>query len=130
MKKTEVVKMMNNDLRNALENMFFDSEVINAHGGFAVKKANTNKRAFEISYNKKREIYKICCHKQTTINAELKETADAIEQQNNYKFDNLDTDTAYEVMKLLYNNKTTTADEQQKLQQKKDKKRVITTINI
>lgn len=130
MTKKEITTKMNENLKEALELMFEDSEIRNAHGGFAIKKANSNKRAFEICYNKRKDCYKICMHKQTAINAQITELADVEEQQNNYKIDNLDTETAYEVMKLMYNNKATNTDEQEKIQKRNEKKRVTTTLEF
>lgn len=129
-REREITENMKADLRSVLEQMFADDEVINAHGGFAIKKKATNKRAFEISYNKRKDVYKICCHKQTAINAQLVDTADTTEQQNNYKFADLDAVTAHDIMKHIYNSKATNTEEQEKIQKRNEKKRNTMTLEF
>lgn len=129
-REREITENMRTDLRKVLTEMFKDDEVINAHGGFAIKKKATNKRAFEISYNKRKDVYKICCHKQTAINAQLVDTADTTEQQNNFKFADLDAVTAHDIMKHIYNSKATNTDEQKKIQKRNEKKRNTMTLEF
>lgn len=129
-REERIANEMRTDLRKVLTEMFKDDEIITAHGGFAIKKKATNKRAFEISYNKRKDVYKICCHKQTAVNAQLIETSNTTEQQNNYKFSDLDAITAHDIMKHIYNSKATNTDEQKKIQKRNDKKRNIMTLEF
>lgn len=76
-----------------------------SHGGICLKLQN-NKRAFEVT-KKRDNTYKVCCHKDTALTADLVNTVECITQQNNYKFDSLSKEECFFVCSELLKAKKT-----------------------